>query len=157
MEGAWLDEASIDALVRGFEGGTWPGKEWKHRQHVILAACYVLEGDDALEKLRTRIPLYNVSQGGENTEDSGYHETLTVFWYWLIRGFVESLPAGLTRVQIVQRAVHEFAGQRDIFQRYYDFDVVKSREARARWIPPAGGTPGKDRPLPGQEKSTARG
>jgi hypothetical protein len=150
-----MEEASLDELLDGFENGTWPGKEWKHAQHVMLAACYVLDCDDALERLRTRIPLYNVSQGGENTTDSGYHETLTVFWYWLIRGFIEELPAGLSRVEIVQRTVDEFSTQRDIFKRYYDFDVVKSREARATWIPPTGGTPGKDRPLPGREKSTA--
>jgi hypothetical protein len=151
-----MNEASLAELVRGFEDGIWPGKEWKHREHVILAACYILDYEDALDRLRTHIPLYNVSQGGENTPDSGYHETLTVFWYWLIRGYIESLPAGLSRVDTVQRAVDEFASRRDIFREYYDFDVVKSREARAQWIPPSGGTPGKDRPLPAPAKSTAQ-
>src|SRR5258708_6694296 len=114
-----MDEASLDELVRGFENRTWPGKEWKHQHHVMLAASYVLDGEDALERLRAGIPRYNVSQGGENTPDSGYHETLTVFWYWLIRGFIEELPAGLSRAEIVQRAVEEYAPQRDVFRRYY--------------------------------------
>jgi hypothetical protein len=29
-----------------------------------------------------------------------------------------------------------FVGQRDIWRRYYDFDVMGSLEARKRWVPP---------------------
>jgi hypothetical protein len=150
-----MDERWIVDLVRGFENGTWPVKEWTHAHHLILAASYVLDGDDALERLRVGIPRYNVSQGGANTEDSGYHETLTCFWYRIIRGFIDQLPAGLSRAQVVQSVVDEYAPQRDLFRRYYDFDVVKSREARAVWIPPAGGMRGKDLPMPERAKSTA--
>ncbi|MDQ1470428.1 MAG: hypothetical protein QOJ99_1908 [Bryobacterales bacterium] len=150
-----MDEGSLDELVRRFEDGTWPVAEWKHAHHVMLAASYILDGDNALERLRVGIPRYNVSQGGANTEDSGYHETLTCFWYWLIRGYIGQLPAGLSRPEVVQRVVNEYAPQRDLFRRYYDFDVVKSREARAVWIPPAGGMPGIDLPLPEPAKSTA--
>jgi hypothetical protein len=115
-----MDEGSLERLVRGFEDGTWPVKEWKHAHHLMLAASYILDGDDALERLRTGIPRYTVSQGGENTVDAGYHETLTCFWYWLIRGFIRQLPAGLTRAEVVHRVVDEYAPQRDLFRRYYD-------------------------------------
>ena len=149
-----MDEGAILELVRGFENGTWPVKEWKHTHHLILAASYILDGDDGLERLRLGIPRYNVSQGGANTEDSGYHETLTCFWYWLIRGFIGQLPAGLSRAEVVRRVVDAYAPQRDLFRRYYDFDVLKSREARAVWIPPVGGMPGKDLPMPERAQST---
>lgn len=133
-----MDEGAIEELVRGVENGTWPGKEFKHAQHLILAASYIMDGNDALERLRTGIPRYNISQGGQNTEDSGYHETLTCFWYWIIRGFIGQLPPGLSRVETVERVVNEYAPQRDLFTKYYDFDVVKSREARKVWMAPAG-------------------
>lgn len=136
MDHAPIDEKWIDELVRGFENGTWPVHEWKHMHHLVLAACYVLDGDQALERLRSGIPRYNVSQGGENTLDSGYHETLTCFWHLVIRDFIGILQAGMSRAEVVRRVVDEYAAQRDLFREYYDFDVVKSREARATWIPP---------------------
>jgi hypothetical protein len=129
-------EAALQALIAGFEDGSWPKAQWTHAAHLTLGACYILEGDSALDRLRTGIPRYNVSQGGKNTEDSGYHETLTCFWHDVIRDFIATLPSGLDRLAISRAVVTEFAPQRDLFRQYYDFDVVNSREARAKWIPP---------------------
>jgi hypothetical protein len=129
-------DATLDALIAGFEDGTWPKAQWTHAAHLAAAACYILHGESVLDRLRTNISRYNVSQGGENTEESGYHETLTCFWYGVIRDFVGTLPAGLDRLAVAREVVTEFAPQRDLFMQYYDFDVVKSREARAKWIPP---------------------
>lgn len=131
-----VSEAALDALIAGFEDGSWPKAQWTHAAHLTVGACYILEGDTALERLRANIPRYNVSQGGANTEDSGYHETLTCFWYGVIRDFIGALPPGFDRLSIAREVVTEFAPQRDLFRQYYDFDVVNSREARARWIPP---------------------
>ncbi len=139
LPGFLADQASLAALIAGFEAGTWPIGEWTHAAHLALGACYILDGDSALERLRTNIPRYNVSQGGANTEDSGYHETLTCFWHGVIRDFIGAMPGGLDRLNIVRAVVREFAPKRDLFREFYDFDVVKSREARARWIPPKSG------------------
>lgn len=144
---------SLCSLVQGFEAGTWPAANWKHEQHVMLAACYILDYPDALERLRTGIPAYNVSQGGKNTADSGYHETLTIFWYLILRKFLTGIP-GMSRLESIHAAVREFAPKRDLFRDYYDFDVVKSTEARATWIPPTVGTPDILPPLPAPVKST---
>jgi hypothetical protein len=130
-------DASLDTLLAGFEDGSWPKSRWTHAAHIVVGACYILEGDSALDRLRTNIPRYNVRQGGANTEDSGYHETLTCFWHGVIRDFIGTLPAGLDRLTVVRQVVEEFAPKRDLFLQYYDFDVVRSREARATWIPPA--------------------
>ncbi len=127
---------ALAALIAGFEKGTWPIAQWTHAAHLALGASYILDGTNALDRLRGNIPNYNVSQGGANTEDAGYHETLTVFWHNLIRDFIRSLPEGLDRLTVVRAAVTEFAQKRDVFRYCYTFDVVKSREARAKWIPP---------------------
>ena len=130
-------ETTLDALLAGFEDGTWPKTQWTHSAHLTMGACYILDGEAALSRMRTNIPRYNVQQGGQNTEDSGYHETLTCFWHDVIRDYIGKLPAGLDRLAISRAVVNEFAPKRDLFREYYDFDVVKSREARARWIPPS--------------------
>ena len=129
-------DAALAALIAGFEDGSWPIARWTHAAHLALGASYILDGNTALDRLRVNIPRYNVSQGGANTEDSGYHETLTRFWHNVIRDFIRSLPADLDCLAVVREVVKEFAPQRDLFKRYYDFDVVNSREARAKWIPP---------------------
>lgn len=129
-------DAKLLALIAGFEDGTWPKSQWTHSAHLAVGACYILDGDSALDRLRTNIPRYNVRQGGKNTEDSGYHETLTCFWHNVIRDFIGVLSAGLDRLAIVRAVVTEFAPKRDLFRQHYDFDVVNSREARAKWIPP---------------------
>lgn len=131
------DEAALDTLLIGFENGTWPKAQWTHAAHLATGACYIFAFDDALDRLRTGIPRYNVSQGGQNTKDSGYHETLTVFWHHVIRDFIQTLPPNQSRLTIARAVVAQFEPQRDLFKRYYDFDVVNSREARAKWIPPS--------------------
>jgi hypothetical protein len=50
---------------------------------------------------------------------------------------MDSLPSGLSKPEIARRVAAEFAPKRDLFREYYDFDVLKSRVARAEWIPPA--------------------
>jgi hypothetical protein len=130
------DDASLDRLIQGFEDGTLPKAQWTHAAHLALGACYILQGESALDRLRTAIPRYNVAQGGKNTVDSGYHETLTCFWHAIIHGFIQSQPKDTTRLELVRAVVAEYAPQRDLFRKYYDFDVVNSREARATWIPP---------------------
>ena len=131
-----LKDTTLNALIAGFENGTWPKAQWTHSAHLALGACYIVDGSSALGPVARTIPRYNVSQGGENTEDSGYHETLTCFWHDVIRDFIATLPAGLDRLAIAREVVTEFAPRRDLFQQYYDFDIVNSREARAKWIPP---------------------
>jgi hypothetical protein len=91
---------------------------------------------ECLEHFRRDLNRFNESVGGANTEDSGYHETITVFWLDTIRAFLhrKSLP----RLEAVRLTVAEYAGQLRLPQSRYNFDLIKSREARARWIPPTG-------------------
>jgi hypothetical protein len=129
-------EAALTAFLSAFEDGTWPGADFRHAHHLAVAVCYLFEEPDPMDRLRDRIRAYNVSQGGENTEDRGYHETITRFWLETVIAYRESLPAGLSRLETARRVVEEFAPRRDLFRDCYEFDVLKSREARKRWIPP---------------------
>lgn len=137
-----MDAPYLDSLVSGFESGTWPGAEFRHLQHLAIAVHYIGACPDPMGRLRDEIKRYNLSQGGQNTEDRGYHETITRFWLEVVRGYIESLPAGLSKLEITRRVTEAFASQRDAFRDYYDFDVLNSREARAVWIPPNQAPPG---------------
>jgi hypothetical protein len=131
------DEESLRAFFDAFKNRTLPKPEWKHAAHVCVAACTLIETpNDAVALLRERIIRYNESVGTANTPDAGYHETLTVFWAETIRKLLHSLEPNTPFVDAVRSAVVEFAPKRDMFVAYYSFDVVKSRAARAQWVPP---------------------
>jgi hypothetical protein len=128
-------ELSLNRFIAAFEDGTWPGSNWKHAHHLAMAVCYVMTygRDEALNRARVNIKRYNEAQGGKNTEDSGYHETLTVFW---IDRVAATIPAGASRVEAVRHVIDILAPQRDLWREYYSFDVMKSKEARAAYIAP---------------------
>lgn len=128
-------ESALTEFVTAFETGTFPGKDWKHTEHVALAACYLyaMPLSESIVRARAKIRAYNETQGGKNTEDSGYHETLTIFWLQVIDHALDRLS---TRVVSARAIVDQFASQRDLYRDYYSFDLLTSREARARWLPP---------------------
>lgn len=128
-------EAALSRFVADFENGTFPASQYHHAEHLAVAVCYLLSSNDeeATTRMRDRIRAYNVAQGGSNTETSGYHETLTVFWLQLIRA---NLPGGVSRLEAVKQIQKQFGLTRDLFRQYYSFDVVNSKEARAWWIAP---------------------
>jgi hypothetical protein len=131
-------EAALDTFLAAFETGTWPHSAWTHTSHVIMAGCYLLAWPEAeaTERIRQGICRYNESQGNVNTADSGYHETLTIFWIQTIRAWLAGEPPGRTRLDVVRSLAEEFGSRRDLYKDYYSFDVLGSREARAQWIAP---------------------
>ncbi len=139
----WVDdglpcsEAEIDEFLAAFEGCTLPKERWTHVAHLLTGACYVhrFGRDTALERLRVCVRRYNESVGGKNTDTSGYHETITVMWIRLLDGLRREVGA-IERGTFAALAVERFVGERDVFRRYYDFDVVESVVARRVWVAP---------------------
>lgn len=132
------DEASFAQFIDAFERGAWPKAHWTHSAHLAMACWYLcsLPKSEAIERVRNGIRNYNQAVGVANTEDSGYHETLTLFWLEVIsRTLGRDDPRG-NPLEAARRIVGRFGARRDFFRDFYSFDVVKSREARANWIPP---------------------
>ncbi len=75
-------ESSLRDFVALWESRRLEKAAWTHAAHIAVCAFYSAEfgRGEALRRMRAGIPLYNVAVGGENTEDSGYHETLTCLW-----------------------------------------------------------------------------
>jgi hypothetical protein len=134
----WESEAGLAAFIEGFEQGTFPKANWTHQAHVVMAAYYLTGHPvpDATRTIRARIPAYNVAQGGQNTDDSGYHETLTIFWIWVVAGFLASLPDGLSRLERVHATAERFGQERTFHRKFYEHNVVGDVDARRTWVPP---------------------
>ena len=132
-----VTESDIDAFLRAFEDGTLPKQEWTHAAHLLGGACYVytLGAKAALEHMRACVQRYNEAVGGRNTETSGYHETLTVFWIATLRDLRRALQPA-SRSQFAHAAVEAYGQRRDLFKDFYSFDVVASTRARREWVAP---------------------
>ncbi len=132
--------ASEDALhefVRAWELETLPKAAWTHAAHVAVAANYAFDhsAEATFDKMKAGLLRFNTAAGTANTEDSGYHETLTRFWSGLVSEFVRR-PEFSSRFEAVRGAVAEFGEDSNLYRRYYSFDVLKDRRARREWIPP---------------------
>jgi hypothetical protein len=133
-------EPEISDFIAAFEDCTLPKARWTHGAHLLTAACYVhtLGQAAAIGRMRICIKRYNESVGGKNTETSGYHETITIAWIKLLDGLLreESAFTMPERAEFAKIAVDRFAKDKEVFRRYYDFDLGASVEARRNWIQP---------------------
>jgi flavin reductase (DIM6/NTAB) family NADH-FMN oxidoreductase RutF/Arc/MetJ-type ribon-helix-helix transcriptional regulator len=130
-------EQLLEEFLRLWEAGTLSRSCWTHSAHVAVAAYYAFDypQETAFQMTKSGILHFNVCVGTANTEDSGYHETLTRFWAGVVGGFVRSgqFPS---RLEAVRNAVRQFGEDRDRHRLHYSFDVVRDRRARREWIQP---------------------
>jgi hypothetical protein len=130
-------EAALHDFVRRWEAGRLTKAEWTHGAHVGTAAYYAFElkAEALFERMKAGIIHHNESVGTPNTEDNGYHETLTRFWTETIGEFVRTRHFS-SRFEAVKNATQVFGEDRDRHRLYYSFDVVRDRRARREWIKP---------------------
>jgi len=126
-------------VVARFRNQTLPKSEWTHEAHLVVALWHLLEYSDvysALCQLRAGIILHNHSVGIKNTESSGYHETITVFWVNQIKEFISGQPSKDFDI-LVQKLLQDtpFA-QKDYILRFYAKEILKSKEARGLYVAP---------------------
>jgi flavin reductase (DIM6/NTAB) family NADH-FMN oxidoreductase RutF len=138
------DSEALERFVEEWETGVLPHRCWTHTAHVAIAAYYnfAYPAEEAFQRTKSGIVHYNTCVGTPNTDDSGYHETLTRFWSEVVGEFVRS-GRFESQFDAVRHAVDLLGEDRDRYRLYYSFDVVRDRRARREWVPP-------DRmPLPG--------
>lgn len=130
-------EESLDVFVRQWKEGKLPRTKWTHPAHVCVAAYHAFDfrGEVLFQKMKAGIIHHNNSVGTPNTDDNGYHETLTRFWVDTIGEFVQTRTF-LSRLEAVKGAVQKFGEDRNRHKLYYSFDVVKDKRARREWILP---------------------
>ena len=119
------------------ERDTLPKKSWTHGAHVGVAAYFAYEypAEVLVRVMRLGIRHYNLASGGANTEDNGYHETLTRFWASEVGNLVRSGRFG-SRLEAARAALARFGGCSGHFRKFYKFDVLGNRRARGEWVAP---------------------
>ena len=128
---------TLEEFVSQWERGTLPKKQWTHGAHVGIAAYFAYDHTlvAVLRIMRLGIRHYNLASGGANTDDHGYHETLTRFWAGAVGNFVRD-GRFASRLEAVRGALLRFGERSDYYRSFYSFDVLRDREARREWVAP---------------------
>lgn len=128
----------IPALVTGLLNQNLPKPEWTHEAH-LAATLYMMrerEDIDLARDLPGIIRAYNQATGVPNSDDDGYHETITQLYLTAIAAFDAHLPANMaTRVRCA-RLINSTMGAHDFPLNFYSKARLFSVEARRGWVAP---------------------
>ena len=124
-------------LVEAFEKRTLTKGEWTHAAHLVVGLfyCRTLPFAVARNVMRDGICWLNDTHGTLNTDDSGYHETLTVFWMNRIWNYLDQAGATKSLVVLANELVDRY-NKPDLPLSYYSRETLYSASARRDYIPP---------------------
>jgi hypothetical protein len=130
-------EQELKELVDRWSDCTLPGAEFTHAAHIAVGSYLVWNNTlaDSFKLMKAGLYRFNEAVGTPNTDERGYHETLTRFWCTLLffkihRGHYSSCLQAANAMLAAYE--HDSRPERP----YYSFDVLKSKEARRTWIAP---------------------
>lgn len=129
-------EAAIESLVDRFNKQTLPKNDWTHEAHIVVAFWYSsrYNEDEALIAVRNAIRNYNHAVGTVNSDSTGYHETLTVFWLRIVRTYLSGNKG--TIEALVNNFIADGNADKEMPLKYYTREVLFSVQARKNWIAP---------------------
>src|SRR5689334_53107 len=130
-----IDE--IDNLINRFKNCTLPRCEWNHFAHLIVALFYLTQYEEkqAVNLICNGIQEYNKTMGIKTTKNSGYHETLTLFWIHMVRRHLFNLEKSSSILELANELIHTY-GNKNLPLEYYSRDLLMSCEARNHWTAP---------------------
>ena len=130
----YRSDAEVEEVVRGFESCELPPADFNHREHLLVALCYLLRAGDAeaLARLRAGIERYVAAH---DINPSLYHETITVFWLRRVRAFVGRADAARGLAELTNALAEECGSSRLVFD-YYSKGLIDSEAARRGWVEP---------------------
>jgi hypothetical protein len=85
--------------------------------------------------MRDGIYWLNDTHGTPNTDDSGYHETLTVFWLKRIWNFLDEHQDTLSLAALANELIERY-NDPGLPLHYYSRELLFSASARHEYLPP---------------------
>lgn len=133
----YQEQKEIDKLVKEFEACTLKSEKWTHYAHLTIGIWYVSKypTTEATKLIRENILRYNASRGVIMTKDSGYHETITLFYIWVIEKYLKGVKEYSSFLDLVNGLINEF-GDKQLPFKYYSKERLMSWEARTNWVEP---------------------
>jgi hypothetical protein len=127
----------IREIAEGVRACTFPAARFHHREHCLMTAYFLKT--EPLVSWRSVLPAfirrYNLAMGGANTEDAGYHETITQFYLDAIEGFLEA-HAALGVTEVCNELLDSPIADKAYPLRFYSRELLFSRTARREYLAP---------------------
>lgn len=128
----FTNETEIDELINGFLNKTLPKDKWTHEAHLTTAIWHLktLEYYEAVCLIKSRIISYNLSVGGVNDSNNGYHETITVFWMKVVYFYVNNNKSK-TLLELCNEFLSSQLSSRALPTYFYDKEKLMSPKFRS--------------------------
>jgi hypothetical protein len=132
------DDAAVARVGFGLIDRSLPRAEWTHAGHFAAALWLLRHEPEAV--VRRRMPpmirAYNEATGVPNTDDGGYHETITLASIAAARAFLGARPASAPLHLLVDELMASRLGRPDWLLAYWSKTLLFSVEARRAWVEP---------------------
>lgn len=127
----------INSLIARFELRTLPKVEWTHEAHLVVAIWYCSkhEFEEALALVREYISEHNEAVGTGNTDEDGYHESITKFWLLVASDFLKK-QSDESIAKLCNDFINSAFGESHYPLSYYSKELLFSVKARHQWIAP---------------------
>jgi hypothetical protein len=123
-------------FLHAFEATTLTPEQWDHRAHIRMGFLYIRQYpfDIAIARIRRGIKALNQAHQKPDTEFSGYHETLTIAWAWLIAAAISRRDAVVDFEALI--AAHPQLLDTAYVWRYYSPRQALTPTARQTFVEP---------------------
>ena len=123
------NDAELSELVRMFETCEIHPGDFKHYHHLAVALWYLkhFPYEEASEKMRGGIQRLAAAYGKK-----GYHETITIFWLKLVRGFLSNTGSREAVFQSANKLGAEYC--KNVIGDYYSEETLAS--GKHEWVEP---------------------
>jgi hypothetical protein len=130
------DEEVVE-LAKSFEERTLPKSEWTHAAHLVVGLYYCYHNPPGVAKNLMSDGIYwlNDAHGTPNTETSGYHETLTVFWLRTVANHLEKAGRDKGLAELANGLIAAVNDTR-LPLKYYSRERLFSVAARMNYVEP---------------------
>lgn len=129
-------DADIARIGQGLVDRTLPKEEWTHAAHFAAALWLMRAGYDAPVVMPDMIRAYNESVGGVNSDNSGYHETITQASLRAAKGILDLNGPQVPLFRIANALMKTNLGNPNWLLEYWTRDRLMSVDARRAWLEP---------------------
>jgi len=128
---------STTEFIALFESRRLPRERWTHEAHLLAGCWYAwhLPMPLALDEIRVRIRAHNESVGTTNTDNSGYHESITRLYMQVIAAHVTLHRAAGFDEALRLLLASPIAARNWLFTQYTR-ETLFSVRARRDWVEP---------------------
>lgn len=138
IEAIFTSDTEVEEIADGLCRCSLPRDRWTHAAH-FAAAVWLLRDEhkfDWRRQMPTIIRAYNESVGKQNTDQSGYHETITFASMRMTELFLTDLPNGVPTFAVVNQLLGTSLGRKDWVLSYWTSDLLFDVAARRNWVEP---------------------